>query len=195
MTTSRAALVALGTQLVVSGPTTDPAGANVEIQRIAAVTDGAGAPVTAEAVRTALAAGAVDEARKLLGRSPSLRGVVEPGDRRGRDLGFPTANVAVAGHLAIPADGVYGGRYRRPDGSDFTAAISVGRRPTFYDESGMRLVEAYLLEFEGDLYGQQAEVVFESWVRGQVRFDGIDELIEQMNRDVAEVRARARTVG
>ena len=152
--------------------------------------DSAGGPVTSDAVRVALAAGAVDEARRLLGRCPSLRGVVERGDARGRDLGFRTANVAVAGHLAIPADGVYGGRYRRPDGTDFTAAISVGRRPTFYDESGLRLVEAYLLDFEGDLYGEDAEVFFESWIRGQVRFEDIDELVAQIDRDVSEVRAR-----
>jgi riboflavin kinase/FMN adenylyltransferase len=189
------AVTALGAGLVVSGPNSEQVVPDIAVEWIDAVTDETGAPITADAVRAALSTGDVEQARMLLGRSASVRGVVERGDGRGRDLGFPTANVAVAGNLAIPADGVYGGRYLRPDGVAFTAAISVGRRPTFYNESGLRLVEAYLLDFEGDLYGEETEVVFESWVRDQVRYDGIDELIAQMNRDVAEVRARATTPG
>jgi riboflavin kinase/FMN adenylyltransferase len=145
--------------------------------------------VSSTAVREALAAGDIERSTRLLGRSPSVRGVVEHGDQRGRTIGFPTANVAVAGDVQLPADGVYGGWYVRPDGRRMRAAISVGRRPTFYEESGLLLVEAHLLDFDGDLYGEHAEVVFDEWIRGQVRFAGPDELVAQLRRDVDRVRA------
>jgi riboflavin kinase/FMN adenylyltransferase len=127
-------------------------------------------------------------AARLLGRSPSVRGVVERGDERGRTMGFPTANVAVPGDIQLPADGVYGGWYRREDGSEHRAAVSVGRRPTFYAENGLLLVEAHLLDFDDDLYDEHAEVRFDTWVRGQVRFGGVDELVAQLRRDVETVR-------
>jgi riboflavin kinase / FMN adenylyltransferase len=144
--------------------------------------------VSSTAIREALAQGDVARAARLLGRSPSVRGVVEHGDERGRALGFPTANVAVPGDVQLPADGVYGGWYRRPDDSRHRAAISVGRRPTFYEDNGLLLVEAHLLDFEGDLYGEHAEVSFDEWIRGQVRFAGVDELVAALERDVAHVR-------
>jgi riboflavin kinase/FMN adenylyltransferase len=144
--------------------------------------------VSSTAVRAAVAEGDVALAARLLGRSHSVRGVVEHGDQRGRSIGFPTANVAVAGDVQLPADGVYGGWFVRDDGRRHRAAISVGRRPTFYEESGLLLVEAHLLEFQGDLYGEHAEVVFDEWVRGQVRFGGVDELVAQLGRDVEQVR-------
>jgi riboflavin kinase/FMN adenylyltransferase len=144
--------------------------------------------VSSTAVREAIAEGDVATSTRLLGRSPSVRGVVEHGDQRGRTIGFPTANVAVAGDIQLPADGVYGGWYRHQDGHQHRAAISVGRRPTFYEESGLLLVEAHLLDFDGDLYGEHAEVVFDEWVRGQVRFGGVDELVAQLGRDVEQVR-------
>jgi riboflavin kinase / FMN adenylyltransferase len=152
--------------------------------------DGVGR-VSSTAVREALAAGDIERSRRLLGRSPSVRGVVEHGDQRGRTIGFPTANVAVAGDVRLPADGVYGGWYVRADGQRQLAAISVGRRPTFYKESGLLLVEAHLLDFDGDLYGEHAEVVFDEWIRGQVRFAGPDELVAQLRRDVERVRSSA----
>lgn len=145
--------------------------------------------VSSTAVREAVGAGDVERAARLLGRSHSVRGVVEHGDQRGRTIGFPTANVAVAGDVQLPADGVYGGWYRGADGQSRRSAISVGRRPTFYEESGMLLVEAHLLDFDGDLYGEHAEVVFDTWVRGQVRFGGVDELVAQLGRDVEQVRS------
>ena len=87
-----------------------------------------------------------------------MRGTVEHGDRRGRELGFPTANVAVPAQVCLPADGVYGGTFRGADGVVRLAAISLGTRPTFYDETGMLLLEAHVLDFDGDLYGQPAAV-------------------------------------
>ena len=115
------------------------------------------------------------------------------GDGRGRELGFPTANVAVPERLCLPADGVYVGTYLGgggigEDGVERPAAISLGRRPTFYAESGMLLLEAHLLDFEGDLYGQDARVRFLHRLRGQERFDTVEALVEQMNRDVEATR-------
>ena len=151
--------------------------------------------VSSTLIREAVAAGDVGLAARLLGRSHAVRGVVEHGDERGRSLGFPTANVAVPGNIQLPADGVYAGTYRRQDGSDHVAAISVGRRPTFYAESGSLLVEAYLLDFDGDLYGQHAEVAFDTWIRDQVRFEGVDGLVAQLRSDVNKVREAAEAKG
>lgn len=118
-----------------------------------------------------------------------LEGLVVIGDRRGRELGFPTANVELPAATTLPADGVYAGWLERSDGRRHVAAISVGLRPTYYTDDGPRLVEAYLLDFEADLYGELVRVGFGARVRGQVRFDNSEELVEQMQRDVAAVRA------
>ena len=139
-------------------------------------------------VRAALAIGDVTSAGELLGRPHAVRGVVEHGDKRGRELGFPTANVAVPANACLPSDGVYAGVFVTEQGSEHVAAISLGRRPTFYDDRGMRLLEPYLLDFEGDLYGQHVEVRFTHHLRGQMKFEGIDDLIAQMNADVAATR-------
>jgi riboflavin kinase/FMN adenylyltransferase len=111
-----------------------------------------------------------------------ITGVVERGDQRGRTLGMPTANVAVARHAAFPDEGVYAGVVTLADRSRHCAAVSIGRRPTFYAE-GFELCEAHLLDFEGDLYGQQIEVLLTHHIRGQIRFDGVDALIQQMRDD------------
>ena len=144
-------------------------------------------PVSSTAIRAALARGGVETAARLLGRPYEVRGTVETGDRRGRELGFPTANVAVPPEILVPADGIYAGWYTRPDGETKAAAISIGRRPTFY-ESGPSLVEAYLLDFDGDLYGEAAQVRFVSKLRDEVRFDSVDALVEQMAKDVEATR-------
>ena len=150
--------------------------------------DGSG-PVSANGVREALAKGDIAAATAMLGRPHEVRGVVEHGDHRGRTIGFPTANVAVPGDMMLPSDGVYHGWYERADGSVWPAAINLGKRPTFYDENGLRLLEAHLLDFDDDLYGQRARVRFGGWIRGEVKFPGIDALVEQLHRDVATVRA------
>lgn len=148
-----------------------------------------GGIVTSALVRQSLAAGDVRSASALLGRPYEVRGVVERGDQRGRTLGYPTANVAVGGDVMLPADGVYAGRYVHAGGAETAAAISIGRRPTFYREAGLLLVEAHLLDFTGDLYGQRAAVMVTDFVRGQERFDSAEELIEAMDRDLAAIRA------
>jgi riboflavin kinase/FMN adenylyltransferase len=142
-----------------------------------------------------VAAGDVELAARLLGRPFEVRGIVEHGDARGRTIGFPTANVAVAGDIILPSDGVYAGWYVRGDGSDgatYPSAINVGRRPTFYDENGLLLVEAHLIDFDGDLYGEKAAVRFVTRLRDEQRFSGIDALAAQLRSDVDAARAVLR---
>ena len=147
-------------------------------------------PVTSTRARYALAAGDVELAAQLLGRLPEIHGVVEHGDHRGRTIGFPTANVAVPGDILLPIDGVYAGWYLRPgDDQPHASAINIGRRPTFYEESGLLLVEAHLIDFDGDLYGEQARVRIAARLRGEVRFDGIEALKRQLVIDVEHTRA------
>jgi riboflavin kinase/FMN adenylyltransferase len=146
-------------------------------------------PVTATGVREALAVHDIELVKTLLGREHEVRGVVEHGDHRGRTIGFPTANVAVPGDVMLPCDGVYAGWYERADGSVWPAAINLGKRPTFYDENGLRLLEAHLLDFDDDLYGERAKVRFGRWIRGEIKFPGIDALVEQLRSDVQTARA------
>ena len=147
-----------------------------------------GVPYSSTRARELLARGDVAGAASILGRPHEVRGRVERGDQRGRELGFPTANLAVPERVCLPADGVYAGTYVGEDGVERPAAISLGRRPTFYAESGLLLLEAYLLDFDGDLYGEAARVRFHRRLRGQERFESVDELIAQMARDVEAVR-------
>jgi riboflavin kinase/FMN adenylyltransferase len=145
-------------------------------------------PYSSTRVRSLLANGDVAGATEILGRPYEVRGTVEHGDARGRELGFPTANVAVPVRVCLPADGVYTGTFTAADGVDRTAAISLGRRPTFYADAGLRLLEAYVLDFDGDLYDQAASVRLHHHLRRQERFPGVDALVEQMHKDVAETR-------
>jgi len=150
-----------------------------------------GQPYSSTEIRRLLGEGRVAEAARLYARPPrphEVRGVVEKGDQRGRELGFPTANVAVSSRLCLPADGIYAGTYVDPDGVERPAAISLGRRPTFYVDAQMSLLEAHLLDFDGDLYGQPAKVRFVEWIRGEERFDSVEALVEQIQRDVDQTR-------
>ena len=145
--------------------------------------------VSSTAIRKALAVGDVRRASELLGRHHEVRGIVQHGDGRGGpELGFPTANVAVPDDVLLPADGIYAGWYTRPDGSRHAAAISLGRRPTFYETAHASLLEAHLLDFEGDLYDERAHVAFVERLRGEVKFDSVAALIEQMRRDCDDAR-------
>ena len=149
---------------------------------------GDGDKASSTAIRHALVAGDLEAATAMLGRPHEVRGVVAHGDARGRELGFPTANVSVPGDILLPADGIYAGWYERPDGTVHPTAISLGRRPTFYEEAHASLLEAHLLDFSGDLYDEAAKVRFVARLRGEVRFDGVDALVEQMHRDCAQAR-------
>jgi len=150
-----------------------------------------GVPYSSTAVRGLLAGGDVAGAARLLGRPPrphEVRGSVEQGDRRGRELGFPTANVAVPARVCLPADGIYAGTFVAQDTVERPAAISLGRRPTFYEHVDASLLEAHVLDFEGDLYGQAVKVRFVERLRGEERFDSVDDLVAQMRRDVEAAR-------
>jgi riboflavin kinase/FMN adenylyltransferase len=140
-------------------------------------------------VRNCLAAGDVAGAAEALGRPFVVRGVVVKGDQRGRELGFPTANVPTNGLAAAPADGVYAGRLTRLDtGETFPTAISVGTNPTF-DGERERRVESYVLDrTDLDLYGVEVEVAFIEHLRGMVKFEGIEKLVETMHDDVRRTR-------
>ena len=145
--------------------------------------------VSSTAIRQALVAGDLAAANDLLGRPHEVRGLVTTGDQRGRELGFPTANVAVPGEILLPADGIYAGWSVRPDGSGWPTAISLGRRPTFYEQAHASLLEAHLLDFSGDLYGEHLAVRFVARLRGEERFDSVDALIAQIARDCDDARA------
>ncbi|GAB4439380.1 MAG: bifunctional riboflavin kinase/FAD synthetase [Chloroflexi bacterium OHK40] len=144
-----------------------------------------GQPVSASRVREVLRAGEVERAVELLGRPFGLRGVVVPGDKRGREIGFPTANMAIAPEHVLPADGVYACRVYL-DGQGLPAATYVGPRPTF--DGLRRTVEPHLLDWSGDLYGQSIRVEFLYRLRGDQKFTGVDELVAQIQRDVARAR-------
>ena len=146
-------------------------------------------PVSSTRIRQFLIDGDVEAAAQLLGRPHEVRGVVMHGDARGRELGFPTANVAVPEDILLPVDGIYAGWYERPSGDVRAAAISLGRRPQFYVDADSSLLEAYLLDFDGDLYDQPAKVRFVARLRGEQRFESVDALVAQMGRDVDAARA------
>jgi len=149
--------------------------------------------LSATYVRSRVQAGDMGSAAAALGRPHRVDGVVERGDQRGRELGFPTANLRTDAWAAVPADGVYAGKVVRLDewgrtlGPLGTAAISVGTNPTF--EVRQRRVEAFILDFSEDLYGQALGIEFHQKLRGMERFDSVEALVTQMHADVAATRA------
>lgn len=160
------------------------------IQPLLEVDDGV---VSSSRIRQYVATGDLEAANRLLGRAFALEGVVVAGDGRGRELGFPTANVVVSSSYATPPDGVYAGWARVERGEAAPAAISLGTRPTFYPRGGPRLLEVYLLDQELDLYGRSLEVAFHSRLRPQEHFESVEALMTQMRDDVAAVRVRTGT--
>jgi riboflavin kinase/FMN adenylyltransferase len=150
--------------------------------------DGVDEPISSTAIRRALAGGDVTRASSMLGRLHEVRGTVVMGDQRGRILGFPTANVAVPNTTCMPADGVYAGWYERPNGEVHPCAINLGRRPTFYEHADTSLLEAHLIDFSDDLYGELAEVRFAHFLRSERKFDGIEAIVAQLTVDVQHAR-------
>lgn len=136
-------------------------------------------------VRRLITLGEMEEANLMLGRSYAMAGPVEAGDKVGRRLGFPTANIGIEPNKLVPALGAYAGRAAAEEGN-FVAALSVGYRPTF---GGTQLrVEAFLLDFEGDLYQKRLELRFERYLHPDITFPTIDELVQQLRKDVADTR-------
>lgn len=142
--------------------------------------------IRSSVIRSLMAQGDVENASRMLGRWYSLTGLVVEGDRRGRKLGFPTANLSVESGLVIPSDGIYA-TWAVVEGRRYEAATSIGVRPTF----GMndRTVEAFLLDYEGDLYGKTMTLEFASLLREEQAFTTVEALIEQMKVDVERTRA------
>jgi len=153
------------------------------VTRIVPLRELDGEVVSSSHIRSLVAAGEVARAAKLLGRPFELRGMVVGGDRRGRELGFPTANLIPDERLVNPGHGVYACL-----AGDVPAAVNVGVRPTFESGRG-ELVEAYLIDFDGDLYGSELRLHFLEKLRGERRFSSAEELIEAMHDDVARARA------
>jgi riboflavin kinase / FMN adenylyltransferase len=137
-------------------------------------------------IRGLVAAGEVGTAARFLGAPFHMRGTVAHGDKRGRTLGFPTANLVPDPRLVVPDHGIYACR-AQVDGETHIAAVNVGVRPTFKTGRGL-LVEAYLLDFDGDIYDRELRLDFLERLRGERRFDSVDALVEQMGRDVVETR-------
>ncbi len=146
------------------------------------------APVSSSLIRMLLANGRVMDAALASGRAYELTGNVVQGDRRGRTLDMPTANLDAAATIgrALPGDGVYAGAVELRDGSEHPAAISIGVKPTFAGRR--RTIEAHLLDYAGDLYGQTITLRFHRWLREQQPFPSPDALKAQLHRDVAQVR-------
>ncbi|QHF23972.1 bifunctional riboflavin kinase/FAD synthetase [Rathayibacter sp. VKM Ac-2804] len=157
-----------------------------EVELIDDVRPEHGRRVSSTWIRELLAEGDVEHATWLLGHEPVVRGVVVHGAKRGRELGFPTANLSPESQGLIPADGVYAGRFVT-EGRSYPAAISVGSNPTFVGVPPKQ-VEAYLLDETIDLYDRVVDVAFVSRIRGQVAYEGVEPLIRQMNDDVEKVR-------
>ena len=165
------------------------AGAARDFETVGVPLDGGPQVWSSTYVRQCLATGDVAGAAEALGRPFTVRGTVVEGDKRGREMGYPTANVPIPPVDAAPADGVYAGRLTRLDtGETYPAAISVGTNPTFDGERDRR-VESYVLDRDDlELYGVEVEVAFVDRLRGMVKFEGMDALIETMHDDVRRAR-------
>jgi riboflavin kinase/FMN adenylyltransferase len=158
-----------------------------DVEAVALAGDG-GNPWSSSSVRRLLAEGDVEAAAQVLGRPYCLEGEVVHGDHRGRELGYPTANLATAPLAAVPADGVYAGWLVRGDGQRLPAAVSIGTNPTF--DGTQRRVEAYVLDRDDlELYGEGVALELTRRLRGTERFDSVDALTAQMAADVQAARA------
>jgi riboflavin kinase / FMN adenylyltransferase len=150
--------------------------------RVASLVEAAGETISSTQIRGLVAAGEVAQAAKFLGGPFLFEGEVVAGDRRGRELGMPTANLVPDERYVVPGHGVYAAwAHGHP------AAVNVGVRPMFQTGRGL-LVEAHLIGFEGDLYGDTLRIAFLERLRGEKRFDSVDELVAQMNRDVEDAK-------
>lgn len=151
--------------------------------------DDAVEPISSTVIRRALAGGDIEAVTAMLGRRYEVRGEVVQGDQRGRTIGFPTANIAFEPGRAWPAKGVYAAWAELPDGRRVEAAVNIGMRPTFHQHAEQPLLEAHLLDFDGDLYGQRLHIQFEAFLRSEQRFSGIDEIAAQLKKDIEAARA------
>ena len=144
-------------------------------------------PISSTAIRKHLKDGELSLANKKLGRPYSMSGKVVPGDQRGRTIGFPTANIEFDEKMALPSDGVYAATYLGKGGVRKIAAVNIGKRPTF--SNGVKsIVEAHLLDFEGDLYGDDATLTFYKRIRSERKFSGLEEFQLQLGIDLTQIK-------
>lgn len=156
----------------------------ISTHAVAGVSDSDG-PISSSRIRAALKAGEPQVAARLLTRPFTIRGVVQHGDKLGRTIGYPTANLPLASYLR-PRYGIYAVTGRLPDGRLLQGAANIGVRPTF--DPPKELLEPYFFDFSGDLYGQEIDVAFHHFLRPEAKFDSLDALTAQMDRDCAEAR-------
>ncbi len=160
---------------------------------VAELVEADGEIVSSTHIRGLIVAGEVEAAGRFLGLPYHLRGVVQHGDKRGRTLGYPTANLVPDNALVYPGNGVYACRAAVEEDGEWkwwAAAVSIGVRPTFVTGRGV-LIEAFLIDYEGDLYGRELRLAFLRRLRGEKRFDSVDGLLEQMAADVDQTRSIA----
>jgi riboflavin kinase/FMN adenylyltransferase len=150
--------------------------------RVVPLVEAAGETISSSHIRGLVAAGEVTQAAEFLGGPFLFEGEVVPGDKRGRELGMPTANVVPDERYVVPSHGVYAAWAH-----GYPAAVNVGVRPTFETGRGL-LVEAYLIGFDGDIYGETLRIAFLERLRGEKRFDSVDDLVAQMNRDAEQTK-------
>ena len=155
--------------------------------RVVPLVEAAGETISSSHIRGLVAAGEVGPAAEFLGGPFLFEGEVVAGDRRGRELGMPTANLVPDERYVVPGHGVYAAWAH-----GYPAAVNVGVRPTFETGRGL-LVEAHLIDFEGDLYGETLRIAFIERLRGEKRFENVDDLVAQMNRDVDEAKRIAES--
>ena len=161
----------------------------LEVKRV----ESRGAVLSSTRIRTLITDGRLGAAQRLLGRRYAVTGTVVAGNRRGRDLGFPTANLSFDEPVALPPDGIYavnvtwGGEDPLSPDSSAGGVASLGVRPTF-ESAGERVLEVHLLDFDGDLYGQRMRVEFVRKLRDEKKFESADALVKQMDRDTARAR-------
>ena len=158
-------------------------GEHTEFQtRVVPLVEAAGETISSSHIRGLVAAGEVAQAARFLGGPFLFEGEVVPGDKRGRELGMPTANLVPDERYVVPSHGVYAAWAH-----GYPAAVNVGVRPTFETGRGL-IVEAYLIGFDGDIYGETLRIAFLERLRGEKRFDSVDDLVAQMNRDAEQAK-------
>lgn len=159
-------------------------GFDIQTRAVAAVNDSEG-PISSSRIREALQEGDCTTARRLLTRPFAIRGIVQHGDKVGRTIGFPTANIDLGTYLR-PRFGIYAVTGKLPDGRQLTGAANIGIRPTF--DPPKELLEPHFFDFSEDLYGQEIEVAFHHFLRPEAKFEHIDDLVAQMQRDCDNAR-------
>jgi len=157
------------------------------VEVVSALSDESGV-ISSTEIRKLITVGNVAEAARLMGHPYLLRGPVEHGDHRGRTIGFPTANIAYPREKAIPAGGIYACWAQVDGGQRYRAAINIGVNPTFTPDKQTMNVEAYLLDFEGDIYGQDLTLEFVARLRDELRFDSVEALVKKIWEDVERTR-------